>query len=92
VQIVNRRVLVPTSALVLVFSFATLADKTPQSTSPERDPPSECNAVVGNLIANCGFETGNFPDVSRRLSPPGDPISPFARFHGLTFSGSPWLA
>lgn len=24
------------------------------------DPPSICNAIAGNLVANCGFETGNF--------------------------------
>jgi carboxypeptidase family protein len=25
------------------------------------DIPSECDSVSGNLVANCGFETGNYP-------------------------------
>ena len=24
------------------------------------DPPSICNAIAGNLVSNCGFETGSF--------------------------------
>jgi hypothetical protein len=26
------------------------------------DPASICNAIAGNLVANCGFETGDFTD------------------------------
>jgi hypothetical protein len=92
VQIVNRRVVVATSALVLVVPFATLTEETPQPASLEPDPPSECNAVVGQLVANCGFETGKFSDVSRRPSLPGDPNLTLRFFPGLTFSRSPWLA
>jgi len=34
----------------------------PQGTSIEGCPPSECDGVDGNLVANCGFETGDFTD------------------------------
>jgi len=34
----------------------------PQGTSIEGCPPSECDCVDGNLVANCGFETGDFTD------------------------------
>ena len=33
-----------------------------QGTSIEGCPPSECDCVDGNLVANCGFETGDFTD------------------------------
>lgn len=28
--------------------------------TPDRDIPSQCDMVVGNLVVNCGFETGAF--------------------------------
>ena len=34
----------------------------PQGTSIKGCPPSECDCVDGNLVANCGFETGDFTD------------------------------
>lgn len=28
--------------------------------------PSQCDAIAGNLVANCGFETGDFTDWTLR--------------------------
>jgi PEP-CTERM motif len=46
--------------LFLSVVFPTFADKVPISPSPYVDPPSVCDAIAGNLVANCGFETGTF--------------------------------
>lgn len=34
--------------------------KTPPPVAPAPDPPSICDAILGNLVMNCGFEAGNF--------------------------------
>lgn len=44
---------------LLSLPTALMAQKAP-SGSPAVDPPSICDAISGNLVANCGFETGNF--------------------------------
>jgi PEP-CTERM motif len=44
----------------LMAPSVLLAQKTPPSSSPAPDPPSICDSVAGNLVQNCGFETGNF--------------------------------
>lgn len=56
-----RRQLYITSLLGLAMPLLALADKTPVIpglTIP--DPPSVCDAIAGNLLQNCGFETGDF--------------------------------
>jgi len=47
-------------ALLAIASFPIFAQKTIQPTLSPPDPPSTCSAIAGNLVANCGFETGNF--------------------------------
>jgi hypothetical protein len=45
----------------LLFGLASvLAAKTPPSGPVNPDPPSVCDAIAGNLVANCGYETGTF--------------------------------
>lgn len=44
--------------LVLAVPSALLAQKAP-SGAPGVDPPSICTAIAGNIVTNCGFETGN---------------------------------
>ena len=61
-------------ALVPVTSRANASD-------PGFGSPSICDAVVGNLVKNCGFETGDFPPwtatpaESLSLVPFGPPIA-----------------
>jgi hypothetical protein len=51
---------VATSTLLLA-ALPLLAQKTlPSGSAP--DPASICDAIAGNLVANCGFETGDFTD------------------------------
>jgi len=49
-------------SLILLSPAIARADvKTVQpSASGSPDPASVCDAIAGNLVANCGFETGNF--------------------------------
>jgi hypothetical protein len=51
----------------LIVDFAL--DPVAGPCNPTNRPPSECTAVTGNLVANCGFETGAFPPWVRS----GDP-------------------
>src|SRR3984893_17648987 len=46
--------------VLCVFLLPSLAfgAKAPPVNQPHVDPPSACDAVTGNLVANCGFETG----------------------------------
>jgi len=52
--------LVLVGLLVLTAPTALLAQKTAPPSVPAVDPPSICDAVAGNLVANCGFETNSF--------------------------------
>jgi hypothetical protein len=52
--------LVLVGLLVLTAPTALLAQKAAPPSVPAVDPPSICDAVAGNLVANCGFETGTF--------------------------------
>jgi hypothetical protein len=49
------------SEAVAVPSFA---DKVSITGPTGSDPPSICDAIASNLVANCGFETGDFTDWS----------------------------
>jgi hypothetical protein len=44
--------------LALALPTALLANKAPLGPALT-DPPSICDAIAGNLVTNCGFETGN---------------------------------
>lgn len=44
--------------------------------------PSICDAIAGNLVSNCGFETGNFTDWTTVTASSGSDF-------GVGFSGSP---
>lgn len=55
-----RQVLVVSVLTLLVLGSASLAKATKIAPPPLPDPPSACTAVAGNLVANCGFETGSF--------------------------------
>ncbi len=48
-------------SLLAACSLPSFADVTPTG-PPSSDPPSICNSVAGNLVLNCGFETGNTAD------------------------------
>jgi hypothetical protein len=48
------------AAVVLGFAGPASAQKAPPTTVGGGDPPSICNAITGNLVTNCGFETGSF--------------------------------
>jgi|HubBroStandDraft_1064217.scaffolds.fasta_scaffold164536_2 hypothetical protein len=43
------------------MGMGVFAQKTPNPPLPP-DPGSVCNAITGNLVGNCGFETGDFTD------------------------------
>jgi hypothetical protein len=50
--------------LLGAVGFATFAGPASAQKAPPApsgiDPPSSCDAIAGNLVTNCGFETGNF--------------------------------
>ena|SRR5215472_10192784 len=82
-----------TAAALLGFAGPVRAGGIPPSpTAPGTDPPSICDAIAGNLVANCGFETGNFsswtttPAAAGSLfGVDGNPNSgTFAAFFGAT--------
>jgi hypothetical protein len=61
----NSRVLIPALAggLIAVAALLGLAGSAQAKAilpSSVADPPSVCDAIAGNLVANCGFETGDF--------------------------------
>jgi len=45
-----------------VLAPMAFADKIDPTPTPGTDPPSICDGISGNLVANCGFETGTFAD------------------------------
>lgn len=60
--IFNKHLLIGFALLVLLLPSAAMASKaTPTPGGPVGpDPASICNVIAGNLLANCGFETGDF--------------------------------
>jgi PEP-CTERM motif len=57
-----RKLLTTTLALLATASYPVFAQKTIPNGPALPDPPSICGAIAGNLVANCGFETGDFTD------------------------------
>ncbi len=50
-----------TVVLGLLFGASVLFAAKSNPTPPNyTDPPSVCGGIAGNLVANCGFETGDF--------------------------------
>jgi hypothetical protein len=47
-------------AAATVLGFAGSAQANPLVPPVGGDPPSICDAIAGNLVTNCGFETGDF--------------------------------
>ncbi|HTW65673.1 MAG TPA: hypothetical protein VME17_13695 [Bryobacteraceae bacterium] len=45
---------------VALVSVPAWADKVVPTGGPGTDSPSICDAITGNLVSNCGFETGDF--------------------------------
>lgn len=48
------------AVIALSVSVPSFADKLTPSGAVGVDPPSVCDGVSGNLVTNCGFETGSF--------------------------------
>lgn len=48
------------SALALMLPSVSYANKIVPTGPVAPDPPSICNGVSGNIVTNCGFETGFF--------------------------------
>jgi hypothetical protein len=57
-----RRFLCLFGFVALVTVVPSFADKLAPSGTTVDDPPSICDAIAGNLVQNCGFETGDFTD------------------------------
>jgi hypothetical protein len=57
-----RTILAGTTTFLFLAALPVLATKTAPSGPPPPDPPSLCDSIPGNLVANCGFETGDFTD------------------------------
>lgn len=50
-------------AVLGVAALPVFAQKTPLPNAPSApDEPMICDAIAGNLVSNCGFETGDFSD------------------------------
>src|SRR5712692_8865885 len=73
------------SGVVLGFSFLAMAGEGSLPNKPPLEagglaaaPVSQCDAVSGNLVANCGFETGDFTNwtLSGDLSFTGVDVAP----------------
>jgi hypothetical protein len=76
----TRRLLVLAAAL----SAVAFADKLPPASGGPLppDPPSICDAIAGNMLTNCGFETGDFTGwtLSGNTSFTGVTAGPFDGF------------
>jgi hypothetical protein len=46
---------------VFLLPSVAFAAKAPPVHPPGVDPPSYCDSVAGNLVVNCGFESGDWP-------------------------------
>lgn len=50
------------SLAALLFSSPSFASKIGTTPPTAPDPPSLCDSISGNIVQNCGFETGDFTD------------------------------
>jgi hypothetical protein len=68
----NRLICLVCLALLSTFSFAQ-QKAPPSGTGSAVDPlPSQCDGFAGNLVMNCGFETGDFAFPIWTLTGPTD--------------------
>ncbi len=60
-----RKYVTAATALLFFAALPVLANKPVPTPGPAPDPPSLCDSIAGNLVMNCGFETGDFTDWTR---------------------------
>jgi len=80
-----RKICVLAFALVLVPAVSMAQDKKDVQPSSGNTYPN-CNAVFGNIVANCGFETGDFTGWMQEGDPTFTGVNTTAAHHyGVPF-------
>jgi hypothetical protein len=71
-----------------VASLSGPAQAKPIVPSGGIDPPSVCDAIAGNLVVNCGFETGNFAGWTTTPAAAGSDFFVDGNPHSGTFAAA----